>query len=316
MYFPYLYGKRFELLALRDAVAELSLASKVVPVIEPVSNNSREIKTCLQALGSASANAVVVLNPQNGLYRQTPPTELIAALAEDFEQHPSLLPGFVCRPQTRAREANRFLASYPSREVAILYWAPQLTDDELRDLTGHARIRFHINVHDQMAAAQRSILPPGKAVDIRDRFNALTRNADYEGVEFFTDSHLTFRQNAVGFGDYSVIGSTYRDKGGPAHAVAIHAVYRHPATRQIWVEHFVSDDTEQEVGTVAEKFHQAATKLVRTATRRRSEFGQDAALSAYSSNVRDDYFPGLGENKRREILHHIALNHRLLTDLE
>ena len=38
----------------------------------------------------------------------------------------------------------------------------------------------------------------------------------------------------------------------------------------------------------------------------------NGALSAYASDVQANYFPGLGENKRREIHHHIALNHKIL----
>jgi hypothetical protein len=78
------------------------------------------------------------------------------------------------------------------------------------------------------------------------------------------------------------------------------------------VEHFVSDDVDPDVGSVEEKFHQAAAKLVRAASRRRPEFGQDTALAAYASDAHANHFPGLGENKRREIHHHIAINHDFL----
>jgi hypothetical protein len=196
--------------------------------------------------------------------------------------------------------------------MAMVYWGPNLSDNELRSVIADRRVLFHINVQDQMAATQRAMLPRGKAVDIRDRFNTLPRNADYAGSEFFTDSHLTFHTNAAGYGDFSVIGSTFREAGGPAHAVAIHTVFKHSRSNQMWVEHFISDDVDRDVGSVEGKFHQAAAKLVRAVTRRRAEFGSNGALSAYASDVQANYFPGLGENKRREIHHHIALNHKIL----
>jgi hypothetical protein len=89
-------------------------------------------------------------------------------------------------------------------------------------------------------------------------------------------------------------------------------VFKQSATGQIWVEHFVSDDVDRDVGSVGEKFQQAASKLVRAAARRRTEFGENGALSAYASDVQANYFPGLGESKRRQIHHHIALSHQAL----
>jgi hypothetical protein len=156
------------------------------------------------------------------------------------------------------------------------------------------------------------MLPRDKAVEIRDRFNVRARNADYNGREYFTDSHLNYQERGIGFGDFSVIGATYHEGGGPAHAVAIHAVFLQPETRQVWVEHFVSDDVEPQVGRVEEKFHQAATKLVRTAGRRRPEFGQNLALTEYANDVHTNRYPGLGKSKQRQIHHHIALNHNFL----
>jgi hypothetical protein len=90
-------------------------------------------------------------------------------------------------------------------------------------------------------------------------------------------------------------------------------VYKDPAAGALWVEHFVSDDTDIEVGTTAEKFLQAARKLVRVSGRRRAEFGNNEALAAYAEDVRANTSPGLMANKRRQIHHHLATNHSILT---
>jgi hypothetical protein len=312
MYFPYLYGRRFELLALRDASNEFPLAGTIAPVIEPVSENPADLKRCLQALGAKRVRAVVISNPHQGEFREHGPATLLRALADDFAQHRSLLPGLLCDQRVRSHDIDAFLGRHPDRDVALLYSGSQLTPDELRAVAAQHRVRFHISVRDQLAANLRAILPRGKAVDIRDRFNLQARNADYVGAEYFTDAHLLFRENAVGFGDYSVIGSTFHVGGGPAHAVAIHAAFRHAETGQVWVEHFVSDDVDPDVGSVAEKFHQAAAKLVRAVHRRSAEFGENSALESFAADVRANHFPGLGQNKRREIHHHLAINHGIL----
>jgi hypothetical protein len=151
------------------------------------------------------------------------------------------------------------------------------------------------------------MLPTPKAVDVRDHFNKQTRNADYGAAEFFSDDHLSFEGNAVGFGDYSIVGSHFQAGGGPAHAVAIHGIYKNSETDNIWVEHFVSDDTDAAVGSVESKFLQAAGKLVDQFTERPHEFGNDAALVEFADDVEAEHFPGLGASKRRQIQHHLAL---------
>lgn len=64
-----------------------------------------------------------------------------------------------------------------------------------------------------MTAAQRALLPTTKRVGIRDHFNKLDRNSDYDGVEL-TDRHKTFKPSWAGFGDYAFIGSAFSATGG------------------------------------------------------------------------------------------------------
>lgn len=45
MYFPYLRGRQFELIALRDLVEKGVLSDKIIPIIEPVKLSSTLIKT-------------------------------------------------------------------------------------------------------------------------------------------------------------------------------------------------------------------------------------------------------------------------------
>jgi hypothetical protein len=312
MYFPYLFGRGSELRALRDVSDELPISTTVVPIIEPVKENTGDLMRCLSQLGSDGVRTVVVMNPREGDFREIDPRGLRADLAELFAEYACLLPGFLCGPRNRMRDVTAFWNNYPEKNLAILYRGSQLSVTELQTIIAERRVIFHINRHDGLDPTQRALLPRAKAVDILDGFNALLRNADYAGREYFTGSHLNFRANAVGYGDYSIIGPIYRPGGGPAAAVAIHAAFKHRLTGQIWVEHFVSDDVDLEVGNVAEKFHQAAAKLVRAATTRRVEFGTNRALSAYALDVQNNHYPGLGVSKRRQIHHHIALNHNIL----
>ncbi len=318
MYFPYLYARRAELLALRDISEELDVRDTVIPILEPVKADSKDLIRCLEVLGEASIRTLVITNPKQGDFKAktTRPATLVppwrSSLSESFSEYPSNIPAFVCRAETRFVEITSFLARYPNRDVALVYWSPRFSDAEIQSLIAERRIRFHVNLHKKLSTAQRALLPIAKAVDVVDGFNAQLRNADYGEPELLSDAHLTYSATSIGYGDYSVIGAKFSDSGGPAHAVAIHAVYKDAATGIVWVQHFVSDDTDINVGSTAGKYLQAATKLVRAATRRRREFGDNQALRGYAEDVATNNNPGLMTNKRRQIHHHVALNHSIL----
>jgi hypothetical protein len=314
MYFPYLYARRFELLALRGLIEEGDLGKTVVPVLEPIARKADDLKRCLATLGAARIKVVVVMNPKQGEFKSGLGSDLRKNLSDDFKQYPSLLPGLICRSDVRTDVVDQFLEHHDSGDVAFLYWNTRLDEAGIKRIAKTRRVRFNIVLHDQMAADLESLLSRDTLVHIRDRFNARDKNAEYDGSEFFSDSHLTFRKIGVGYGDFMTIGSVYKTGGGPAHAVAIHATYKQSKTNQVWVEHFVSDDTDKDVGSIAEKFLQAARKLVRALTKRRLEFGKNAALTRYEGYVRNNEFPGLGVNKQLQIHHHIALNHQILRE--
>ena len=47
MYFPYLRGRQFELIALRELLEGKRISEKVIPIIEPVKPSSTLLKTFL-----------------------------------------------------------------------------------------------------------------------------------------------------------------------------------------------------------------------------------------------------------------------------
>jgi hypothetical protein len=158
-----------------------------------------------------------------------------------------------------------------------------------------------------MTAGQRALLPTTKRVSIRDYFNKLDRNSDYDGAELFTDRHRTFKASWAGFGDYAAIGSSFSATGGPPAAVAIHAIYKELKSGDVWIEHFVSDDIARNVGSVQGKFVQAAKKLTAAAKARPKQFGQNFALDEYAAHATSAHFPGLPKNKELQISHHLCL---------
>ena len=80
MYFPFLYGKQFELLAIRDFSTQVS-PDYIFPIIEPVKNNFNSLKLACDALCSNRFKFVVIINPSCGDFAAT--SNLISRFLDD-----------------------------------------------------------------------------------------------------------------------------------------------------------------------------------------------------------------------------------------
>jgi hypothetical protein len=313
MYFPYVFGRQSELLAIRSLCEICNQTGLVVPLIEPVNANPDDLIRCLDKAGKASLRLVVIMNPHQGEFSIGGITAWAKAVDPVMSKYATLMPALSCGPATDLNKINQFRKRYAGSQIALVYTSPDLSDAEFSELAKHSDVSFHIVIHGKMSAAHKALLPKKKLVDIRDYFNKKARNADYGGRELFTDSHKTFKSNGAGFGDYTIVGAVFDPGGGKPGAVAIHAIYKNSKNGDIWIDHFVSDDVDRDIGDAAGKYLQAAKKLVASLKARKAEFGTNAALAAHIADVQASHFPGLPKSKERQIHHHIALVHDILT---
>jgi len=310
MYFPYVYGRQSELRAIQDANVPYCSNGKVVPIIEPVVKKPKDLLRCVELLGNSGSRLIVVTNPNQGDFHTGIDPIWTQELDTNIAKFPAIIPAYKCGPAILYADVQKFLLKYSHRQVALIYVNSQLTTAEFTSLIGLSQIIAHINV--KMTSQQRAALPSSSAVDILENFNKLTRNADYSGVEIFSDQHKYFSGTGIGFGDFTITGRPFVDGGGKVAAVALHATFLHPASKDIWVEHFVSDDTDINTGSAASKYLEAATKFTAAAIIRNNEFGTNSALNDYANDVKNAHYPGLGKSKQRQIYHHIALVHDVL----
>lgn len=164
--------------------------------------------------------------------------------------------------------------------------------------------------------ANVSLFGKAKCVWVEDRFPHRPRNADYAGRHPFTDKHLTWQSTGwAGFSDYTVLAPLPSDGGGPPGAVAFHMTYIHLAKpqREIWVEHFVSDETDAAVKDNDGKFNEALAKFKKATKRPDSSFGLTDAASAYLDAINTGHPPSLGTNKQWEVEHHLELMSGVMT---
>lgn len=69
MYQPYLRGKQFELIGIRELIPDVLFPQrdKVSPIIEPVRDSST-LKTTIAGLAASDINFTVIANPQVGTF--------------------------------------------------------------------------------------------------------------------------------------------------------------------------------------------------------------------------------------------------------
>jgi len=311
MYSPYLYARRSELLALRAVLKEGGDLKGLLPVIEPVLTNTGDLLRCMKAFDDAHRPLVILTNPDKHEFKGGTGNQQVKAFHKDcgkaFAEMSNMIPAYLVHATTSIAEVDAFLKTYKGRSVALVYEGPSLADKDLSRLANDEQIAYHVVLAGRMTAAQLRQFPTHKLVDTRDGFTKLARNADYSGKEFFTDRHKLVGKTLAAIGDHTVIGRALEIGGGKPGAIAIHLTYKNDQSGAIWIEHFVSDETDRDVGDAASKFLEAAKKCVHASTRRRTEFGRNVALDEYAAHVRGSTFPGLGKNKEHQIHHHIRL---------
>jgi len=66
MYFPYLRGKQFELLALRELIGLLLDSNKIIPIVEPVKRSTTGLKAAFYKLKDRNIRIQLIINPEIG----------------------------------------------------------------------------------------------------------------------------------------------------------------------------------------------------------------------------------------------------------
>lgn len=298
MYYPYLRGKLHELAALRATAPQMAQSGKIVPVVEPVSEDPARLERAATDVLQAGVPFVLITNPQVGDLVGGPDVLTVPPI-DALLKHANLIPGFIVTTGTTAAEVQAFSNRYGKRPVCFVHLETPIAQ-LVPAVNSHAQATTHIFAHT-LATSYATKLT-GTLVGLSDNFNRMERNASYPPDEFYSDDHLTFAgKKLAGFSDYSIVGDFFSDAGGAAHAVAIHLHYAQPAG--LWIRHFLSDRV---TGTtdVAGKFGEAVAKLDAFAATN-PNVAATAACAEFRQHHANGHFPGLGTVKQLSIRHHI-----------
>lgn len=311
MYFPYLRGKQFELLALKELSALLGAQQKVTPIIEPVRPSvGSGLDRCLNALESAQLDFVLVMNPSVGNLRGFMPAADLVNYVHNHAESENWNLGLLLDEETNVENV---LSDYRHRlgeghRLTLIHRGVANGLDRIPDLT--RTLNRETDVVSRTAFPERrhirALLSSSRGVTLADSFPGEERNADYLGKQEspFTEEHLYYREeNWVGFADFTTIGESFSEGGFTPRAVAIHWTYEPSPGDRIMIRHFTSE-SNGDTTNVGGKFLEAASKLV--------AFLDEQEISTRAADVMRDHvsnstYPGLGIVKKLSIQNHLEL---------
>lgn len=302
MYFPYLRGRQYELLALRDLLNEDLLSPHVIPIIEPVKVAST-ILTTINAFNKKEREFIIVRTPKVGSFISDGKKEkysdtydkIINALRAE-----NIISGIIIEDRTKGSVGRIVKSGVPKSNMAAFCFESDKIE-LLLSLFDDFAPKYNVIPYSPAFRRVRN----GKRVMIEDKFKKQSRNTDYLNCEdeFFSDDHLYFEDDGyAGFSDYSIVGDEYLESGFAPYAVAIHIVY-FDDDKNLRVHHFVSD-TNDDISDPANKFYEALSKLVEW---NKTKKLNTKAIKTFLEMYEAQSYPGLGVVKKLSIMHHIEL---------
>jgi hypothetical protein len=312
MYFPYLRGKKNEVLALRELTPLLVRSNNITAIIEPVKRGKdgrglNQIAKVAAAIGSL----IIVENPERGDFAGShqPIRHLFAG---PLSGTPGVMPGFIASSQTTTAQCQAFLARHQNRPVAFLHFGSVPEPEALERLQNEAgNTAYNVFLSGRSSRSYMRGFHCGGAVLLEDRFQRQAKNQDYPPREFFSDLHKRYAaEEFQGFGDFSIVGNHYMEGGGPAYCVAIHLVNRE-GSNEVWMRHFLSDRT-QGTADIPGKFLEALRKTARFIESGENWLVTEGCREFIALNQRQ-HFPGLGFVKKISIKHHLELMDAVLS---
>jgi hypothetical protein len=303
-YFPFLRGKLNELIALRELSEAIAAHTQIVPIIEPVKNNSTT-RISLDRFVQVSMPFLFICNPVYGDFRRNSQRlfdEVIDAVLQEYD---NWTPALQVHSNTTSNTVQGFLDRYDERELAIIYQGFP-TSRQTVDLLSSEDIMHHVFIGNSVGTAYINGIPRERRVILVDRFNRQARNADYPEREFFTDMNTPDgRPAGTDFGDFSIVGDQYSEVGGPAYAVAVHHIhYQRGDPGPLDISHFISDRTESTVDP-AGKTIEAVSNLVNALDGLHPN--DTAACAEYREIAESGVWHGLGYLKKLAIKHHLEV---------
>lgn len=300
IYYPYLRGRMYDLLALKELVEKKLLSKNIIPIIEPV-RDSKELLQTIQTMIKFQHPFSVIANPQVSVYGLND-TKLFPL--PDLSKLNFFYPSAILA----ADFSSEFVQTSGSQKSLLI-----AKDYELLKAYQKTRVLQTVDKVLIPDVARMQQLVFDKSVKLTDSLTFVKHVEDYQLLEdeFFEPADWYHQvDNFKGFGDYSMVGHVYFDKGMPSRAIALHVIYA-TKTGELRIHHFVSNSNEKMSGQ-REKFFEALNKMIPWCQKNISGLNKTPALEELLSYAQQNKFPGLGVVKKLSLMHHFELMSRLL----
>lgn len=316
MYFPYLRGRQYELLALRELATNNLLGNHIIPIIEPVKLSPTLVNT-MDDFIKVGHPIAVIRNPAVGTFMsdwmdiqdESKEAGYKQRFANQYE-NPMIIKSLIMQ-----RNAESLLEHWEQQGINKEHLLVINTNRDFLSLYESAfetTIPHYVLIPDE-SAFRRKVRRNRVLLD--DKFEKKGRNADYQNIddEFFSDDHLYYTDEGIGFSDYSVVGNEYLEAGFAPYAVAIHIVY-FATDGSLRIRHFVSDSNE-DITNPALKFYEAVSKLAVWYNSDPHPVKLTTGLKIFLQHYKQQSYPGLGTVKKLSIMHHLELMGKYLNEV-
>lgn len=317
MYFPYVRGRQYELLALRELASNNLLGDYVIPIVEPVKLSPTLVNAMAEYVKSQHSIAII-RNPAVGTFlkdwKDVKDDSKEAEYKQKFSDQyadPLIIKSIIIQRNVQSLLEHWDKQGVDKSELLVIN-----TDREFLDLyeqSFEGIVPKYALMPDESVFRRRV---RHHKVLLDDKFEKQNRNADYQETtdEFFSDDHLFYKDDGfIGFSDYSVIGNEYLEAGFAPYAVAIHIVY-FATDKTLRVKHFVSDSNE-DITNPALKFYEAVSKLANWYNTEPHPVEMTQGLQTFLQHYKQQTYPGLGTVKKLSLMHHLELMGKYLHEV-
>jgi hypothetical protein len=311
MYLPFLRGKQFELLALRELNTLPIDVNKISPIIEPVKKDLKAVETAIKSLYKNQVNVQLVVNPEHGDLSKDPQPVVDLVERLKAEGIGNITPTFLISTEKDFVMLKKaYEAGFLDDAYSLVHLNQISSSVDLKQIANCTNLVHNI-IHVNHVLSMRRGFPADSLGFISNPFVRQRRNVDYEDFEdeFFSNDYLYYiSEGFTAFSDYLTIGSEYIEGGMLPYAVVIHLTYKDSVSGDIRIKRFISD-SNQDASDTAGKYYEALSKLI--------AFVDEKNINSLAITQFRDYFdrgafPGLGIIKKLSIMHHIELVQTLL----
>jgi hypothetical protein len=308
MYFPYLRGKQFELIALREFSERVPNATNITPIIEPVKSEFAGLTNAIKLMFQNQLHFALILNPNDGDFKRI--NKDILSEIPELKSNASWTPAFLHQRDTQ--KIHDIISQHDLKDVMIVFKnSIDLSNTKIVELLSLDQVQYIVNGDSNSKVIMRKLKGLNKhIIRLDDCFVEQQRNADYSNIpeDKFTEEHRFYTDDGFyGIADYTALPKDFIDGGMLPSAIAIHLTYE-KSQDEIYVRHFVSDTTKGREN-IQRKFFEAAIKV--------KEFFQTTpktdAVSELIQLLDEERYPGLGVLKKLSIKNHIELMNQIFS---